>query len=38
MIYREFLRPKVLGAGDVLDGEDIVPGFAIAVGQLLPQR
>jgi Uma2 family endonuclease len=37
-IYREFLRPRAVGAGDVLDGEDVVPGFAIAVGQLLPQR
>ncbi len=36
--YRELLRPRVVGEGDVLDGEDVVPGFALALDQLLPHR
>ena len=37
-IYGELLRPKEIGDGETLDGEGVVPGFAIAVDQLLPRR
>ncbi|HEX5041414.1 MAG TPA: Uma2 family endonuclease [Candidatus Polarisedimenticolaceae bacterium] len=32
--YRSLLAPQVLGEGDVLDGEDVVPGFSLPVSAL----
>ena len=34
-IYRELLRPRQVGADAVLDGEDVVPGFEIAVAAIV---
>ncbi len=28
--------PKALGVDDVLDGEDVVPGFTYPIGRLFP--
>ena len=36
--YRELLRPREVGEGGVLEGEDVLPGFAIELDQLLPHR
>jgi len=34
-VYRSLLSPRVLSRDDNLDGEDVVPGFRIAVAELL---
>ena len=33
-VYRSLLAPRVLNRGDELDGEDVVPGFRVAVAAL----
>jgi Uma2 family endonuclease len=35
--YRALLAPRVLREGDVLDGEDVVPGFSLPVSALFPR-
>lgn len=35
--YRALLAPRVLREHDVLDGEDVVPGFSLAVAALFPR-
>ncbi len=35
-VYRGPKRVKILGAGDTLDGEDLLPGFSIAVDKIFP--
>jgi Uma2 family endonuclease len=32
--YRELLAPRILRAADTLDGEDVLPGFSVQVGEL----
>ena len=34
-VYRTLLAPRTFAASDVLDGEDVLPGFRIEVGELL---
>jgi len=34
-VYRSLLAPRRVGPGGVLSGEDVVPGLAIAVDDLL---
>jgi Uma2 family endonuclease len=34
-IYRELLRPRQVGVDGVLEGDDVVPGFAIAVAAIV---
>lgn len=34
-VHRSLLSPRILGASDRLEGEDVLPGFAIAVTDLL---
>lgn len=36
MIFRRGQRPRTVGAGDVLEGEDVLPGFSVEVDQLFP--
>jgi Uma2 family endonuclease len=33
-VYRALLAPHVLGPTDILDGEDVVPGFSLPVSAL----
>ncbi|HEX6853638.1 MAG TPA: Uma2 family endonuclease [Candidatus Polarisedimenticolaceae bacterium] len=33
-VYRTLLAPRFLGADDVLDGEDVVPGFTLPVAEI----
>ena len=33
-VHRPGERPRVLGDGDVIDGEDVLPGFRVAVADL----
>jgi len=33
-VYRTLLAPNVLGDDAILDGEDVVPGFAVPVAEL----
>jgi Uma2 family endonuclease len=33
-VHRTLLAPRRLGVGDVLDGEDVLPGFAIRVASI----
>jgi Uma2 family endonuclease len=37
-IYRAIETARVLSAGDVLDGEEVLPGFAVAVAELFEER
>ena len=33
-VYRSLLRPRILTRDDALDGEDVLPGFSVAVSEL----
>ena len=35
--YRALLAPRLLEEGDLLDGEDVVPGFSLPVSALFPR-
>lgn len=37
-VYRASGHHAILTAGDQLDGEDVVPGFATPVGEIFPER
>lgn len=34
-VYRSLLSPRRVGAGGVLDGEDVLPGFSVAIAEIL---
>lgn len=34
VVYRSLLSPRILAENDLLEGEDVVPGFRVAVGEL----
>ncbi len=37
-VYRRGVRPRLLTDGDLLDGEDVLPGFSVEVSRLFPSR
>jgi len=37
-IFRRGKRPRIVGEGDVLDGEDVLPGFSVEVSRFFPAR
>ncbi|MGI4790717.1 MAG: Uma2 family endonuclease [Janthinobacterium lividum] len=35
-VYRPHQIPRFLGEGDILDGEDVLPGFSVPISRLFP--